>query len=240
MKNELICAIISAIAGAISGGVVNLLLEVRKERKEADREKKKAYKKAYENRPELEIVDYKNYIERTSYGVKKECDINIFLGKIERVSVEDGCVTAHYCEENFNSNDWCCIIYTFKNVGKKDIACINPICMYKRDTVLCDVKFIKQILGEGILSYTTWYEKEVHAGDTFTMKVCYHKDCVISGMLTAIMDMGMEDVDGIHWVQPLFAPDNKIYQSSMMSYKEYREQLLPDKAMECFEKPWLW
>lgn len=53
-------------------------------------------------------------------------------------------------------------------------------------------------------------------------------------------EMRMVDVNGIPWVQPLFAPDNKIYQSSMISDREYREQLLPDGAIECFKKPWLW
>ena len=240
MTNEIMCAIISAIVGAISGGAISWLLEVRKECKADKKEQVSAQKKIYENRPELEIIDYKDYTARPGYGVKKDSDINIFLGKIQRVSVEKGIVNAQFKEEHFNSEDWCCVVYTFKNVGKTDINCVNPMCLYKRDTVLCDVDLTQKVLRNGILNYSTWYEQKIHIGETFTMKICYHKECVISGMFTATIDMGLVDVNGRYWVQPLFAPENKMYQSSMLSYKQYREQLLPDVAIECFEKPWLW
>lgn len=70
MTNELMNAIVSAITGAVAGGMVNLLLDKRKENLEYIKEKKKIY----EDRPELQIIEYKEYIKCSAYKFKKECD----------------------------------------------------------------------------------------------------------------------------------------------------------------------
>lgn len=240
MTSEMIRTIISAITGAIAGGIVTLLLDKRKERREDKKEKQKEKKKIYEDRPELQIVEYKEYISRLGHKLKKECDINVFMTKIEKVSVENDIVTAHYNKEFFSEDEWCCVIYHFKNVGKTDIRCISPICTYKKDTMLCNTSTTQMILEHGLLSYSTMYDRKIRVGESFTMKVCYHKDCIVTGTLSSIMVMGIEDCNGRFWEQPLFAPNNKIYETHRITYKEYKDDFLPDTAIECFKKPWLW
>lgn len=236
MTNDLIIAIISAVAG----GIVTLLLEKRKEHREDKREKQNKKRKIYEERPELQIVEYKEYLSRPGYGLKKECDINVFMTKIEKVSVEDDMVIAHYNKNFFNEDEWCCVIYEFKNAGKTDIRCVSPICTYKKDTMLCSVANSQMILEYGLLSYSTLYDRKIRVGETFTMRVCYHKDCIIAGMISAIMVMGIEDCNNRFWEQPLFAPNNTIYETYRITHKEYKNDFLPDAAIECFKKPWLW
>lgn len=244
MTNELITAIIAALSGAVIGGIVNLLLEIRREHRQDKKEKKKELEKnkkeSYENRPELEIVDYKNYTNRPGYRIKKQFDINIFLTKIKNVSVEGDLVNIHYNKELFEQDNWCCVIYMFKNIGKTDIRCINPICTYQKDTILCNVDSAEMIAEYGMLSYSSYYDKKVRVGEEVTMKVCYHKDCIVTGNFSAIMDMGFEDSKGRHWLQPLFAPHDKIYDAYGVSCKAYEDNLRADSAYECFVKPWLW
>ena len=36
----------------------------------------------------------------------------------------------------------------------------------------------------------------------------------------------------------VIAPNNKIYDSYEITYKEYKDEYLPDSAIECFKKPW--
>lgn len=138
MTNELMNAIVSAITGAVAGGMVNLLLDKRKENLEDIKEKKKIY----EDRPELQIIEYKEYIKCSAYKFKKECDINLFMTKMGKVSVENDIVTAHYNKDYFNEEEWCCVIYEFKNAGKTDIRCVSPVCTYKK--ILCFVMFLMQ------------------------------------------------------------------------------------------------
>ena len=52
---------------------------------------------------------------------------------------------------------------------------------------------------------------------------------------------GAEIVLGpVSYTHLLFAPNNKIYDSYEITYKEYKDEYLPDSAIECFKKPWLW
>lgn len=240
MKNEIITTIISAIVGAISGGIVTWLLDLRKERRENKKQSRKNRKEIFENRPEFDIVDYKDYISRTGYGVKQECDLNIFLARIEGVSVDEGIVRAQFEMNDFNTDEWCCAIYTFKNVGKTDVTCVWPISVHKKRVVLYDTRIAKKLAEEGVLSYSVCYDKKIRVGETFILKICYHKDCVIAGTFEATLDLGFEDSNCHFWLQPFFAPEDKVYDSRQVTHKEYREQLLPDKAIECFKKPWLW
>lgn len=186
------------------------------------------------------LSDYKEYIKCSAYKFKKECDINLFMTKMGKVSVENDIVTAHYNNDYFNEEEWCCVIYEFKNAGKTDIRCVSPVCTYKKDTMLCDVSNAKMILEYGWLSYSTMFDRKIRVGESFTTKICYHKDCIVSGMMSSIMFMCLEDCNNRFWNQPLFAPNNKIYDSYEITYKEYKDEYLPDSAIECFKKPWLW
>lgn len=172
--------------------------------------------------------------------MKKECDINVFITRIENVSVEDRGVIAHYNKEFFNKEEWCCVIYKFQNVGKTDISCISPICTYQKDTMLCDADNAQMILEKGFLDYSTMYDKKIRVGESFTMRICYHKDCIITGLFSSIMVMDIEDTNHRFWEQSLFAPENKIYDTYRITYKDYKDKCLADKAIECFKKQWLW
>lgn len=239
MTDEMISIIISAITSAITSGIVTLLLDKRKERREDKKENQKGKQKIYEERPELKIIEYNEYMDCPGQELEKECHINVFMTRIEEVSVEDD-VTAHYNNKFFNEEEWCCVIYTFKNVGKTDIRCVSPICTYRKDTMLCDVSSAQMVLKHGVLNYSTMYDRKIRVGESFAMKICYHKDCIVRGMFSSILVMGIEDCNNRFWEQPLFAPNNKMYETYQRSYENYRDDLLPNTAIECFKKPWLW
>ena len=61
-----------------------------------------------------------------------------------------------------------------------------------------------------------------------------------AGMFSALMSMVLQDDNGRYWSQPIFVPNEKIYNSNRISHKEYRERILANSAIECFRKPWLW
>lgn len=240
MPNEMMSAIIAAITGAVAGGIVNFLLQIRIERREDKKELQKENQKIYEERPELQIVEYREYIDNPGQGFEKECDINVFVTKIEDVSVEANEVTAYYNKKFFTEEEWCCVTYDFKNVGKTDIRCISPACTYKKDTMLCDVSSARLILENRILNYSTMYDRKIRVGESFTMRVSYHKDCIVRGLFSSILVMAIEDSNGRFWEQPLFAPYNKLYDTVQTTHEKYRDDLLPDVAIECFKEPWLW
>jgi hypothetical protein len=244
IENEIIIAIISAIFGGVITYITSLILEKRKEKREDRIEAHKERKLIFENRPELEIVDYKDYIKRTGYGTKQKCDVNVIVARIENVIISGEKkykrVEAQYRVEDFNPDDWCCVIYTFKNVGKTDISAMDIICNYKKDTCIFDCDSSASLAANNLLNYSVCLDKKVRVGEVVTVKFCYHKDRIVSGMLSAIMSIGLEDCNGRHWMQPLFAPTEKIYDSRMVSYKDYISEVRVDAAIECFKNPMLW
>ena len=244
MTNETIIAIISAVAGGIVTLLTTLALDKRKEKREDRLEAKKLQREAFQNRPEMQIVDFKDYIVRTGYGVKQKCDIELFVAHIETVTVEGkkkrAIVHAHYKEEHLNPDEWCCVMYTFKNAGKTDISSVDIFWHSQQSSCIFPTGIVRQCAEGNLLNYSYCYDKKIRAGETVSLKICYYKDAIIPGLFSASMSIGMIDDNGRYWTQPLFAPQNKLYDSRAISPKEYIEQTRTILAEECFKKPWLW
>ena len=239
MTNELINTVISAVTGAVAGGLVTLLLDKRKELRDDKKEREIEEKRIYEERPELEIIEYKEFVDSSSSDELEHCDINVFLTEMKDVCVEGDSVTAQYREELFNKEEWCSVIYHFRNTGRTDIRCVSPICVCKKNMMMCDTAKTQIILEHGILNYSTMYDRKIRVGDTFSMKVSCHKEYIPGGENFAIMIMDIEDCNSVFWEQPLFFPTDKIYESYKITHKKFRDSFLADSAIECFKKPWL-
>ena len=244
MTNEIIIAIVSAIAGGIITLLTTLILDRRKEKREDRLEAKKAQREAFQNRPEMQIVDFKDYITRPGYGVKQKCDIDLFVARIQNVTIEGkkkkAVVNAHYSEDHLNANEWCCVIYVLKNAGKTDISSLHMIWHFQQSSCIFPADHARQWAEGNLLNYGHCYDTKIRAGETISLKICYHKDAIIPGLFSAPFSIGMIDDNGRYWTQPLFAPQEKVYDSRAMSWREYKEQLQTKTAEECFKKPWLW
>ena len=244
MINEIISAIIGAVVGGIVTYITTMAVEKRKELREDMAEARKARNEAIQNRPEMEIVEYKDYIKRTGYGVKQKCDIEVMVAHIEDVTVtgnkKSKRVEAQYRAEDFNPDDWCCVIYTLKNAGKTAISALDIICNHKKDTCIFSCDNCISWAANHLLNYSVCYDKKIRPGEAVTIKFCYHKDRIITGMWSPLMSIGMEDDNGRYWMQPLFAPTEKIYDSRMVTYKDYITEVRSDAAIECFKNPMLW
>lgn len=245
--------IISAVIGAIISGIISWIAASKSQRRKEQREDtiaaQKERKETFQTRPEMDIIEYKNYLSRPGYGIKQKCDIEIFMAHIDRVSVEDNgkkgkkkreWIRAHFNPEDLNSSEWCCVMYTLKNVGKTDISTTNIICNYQRDTCIFPCTFLGTFISNNALNYSECYDKKIRSGETVSLKICYHKDRVITGMMSATLSIGMHDDNGHYWQQPLFAPTDRVYDSREVTWKEYKADLRPDLAIECFKNPTLW
>lgn len=244
MTPEILIAIVSAFAGGFITFLFRVLSDKRKEKREDRLEAKKLQREAFQNRPEMQIVNYKDYVCRPGYGIKQKCDIDLFVARISQVSLEgrrkDQIVRAHFCGDDLNPENWCCVIYTLKNAGKTDISRLDIICHFQQTTCIFPSQEVKQWEDGGLLNYAHCYDRKVRVGETITLKLCYYKDHIVPSAFSAAISIGMVDDNGRHWTQPLFAPQDKAYDSRPISSKEYHDELNTDTAEECFKKPWLW
>lgn len=244
MRNEIIIAIVSALIGGIITLLTTLAIEHRKEKRENRLEMKKHQRELFQNRPEMQIVNFKDYISRVGYGVKQKCDIELFVAHIDSVTIDEknkrAVVNANYKSEHLNSDEWCCVIYTLKNAGKTDISTLDVFWNFQQSSCIFLADSARQWTEGKLLKYSFCYDKKIRAGETVSLKICYHKDAIMPSMFSASFSIGMIDDNGCYWSQPLFAPQNKIYDSRAISSKEYIARTRIDIAEECFKKPWLW
>lgn len=241
---EFLIAIISAFVGGLVTFIFTLISDKRKEKREDKKESRKIKEETYKTRPEMTIVDYKNYLSREGYGVKQECDLAVFITSIDDISFEgekkNKVVLAHFDKKKFNQNEWCCVIYAFKNVGETAISQFDLICNFQRTLCLFPVNGALEFASNNCLNYSRIYDKKIRPTDIVRVKVCYHKDHIQPSVFSANISLGMIDDNGRHWMQPLFAPEEKIYDSRAVSAKEYNDAVRTEIAEECFKKPGLW
>lgn len=234
--------LLSAVGDITS--IISFLKEHRKDKKELLKDKQSRSEEIHHNRPEFDIVNYKDYLARTNYGIKKHCDIELFVAHIDSTTVKgkkkDPIVDAYYAEDHFNSDEWCCVIYTLKNAGKTDIDSLDIICTFARDTCIFPTSEAVWYANNHLLNYSECYDKKIRVGNTITLKFCYHKDAIIVGPISSIIHIGIVDDNGRHWVQPLFAPEEKIYSSRSVTAKEYADEMNVHTAELCFANPDLW
>jgi len=244
LSKDVIISIVAVLIGAFITYLFSLAIEKRKEKREDKREFQKENKEVYKNRPEMKIVDYKNYLERVGYGTKQECDIDVFVVPIDKVTVSGvkrhEVVDAHYDMNLFNEDEWSCVIYTFENAGKTNISNIDLTCHYQKDTCLFPHNYAKDMAEKKLLNYSYCYDKKVRVGERVTIKICYHNTRVVSGMFSAILSIGMVDDNGCYWRQALFAPEDKVYDSNPADPKVYLSDIRTKDAEECFIHPYLW
>lgn len=244
MPRDITVSIISALIAGLVTFLFTLALNKRKEKREDNLEARKLQREAFQNRPEMQITDFKDYITRPGYGIKQKCDIDIFVAHISSTTIEGNkkqqFVSASYCEDDFDTAEWCCVIYTLKNVGKTAISALDVICHFQRTTCIFPSDSAKQWADGNMLNYAYCYDRKIREGNTITLKFCYHKDAIVEGTFSAMMSIGMVDDNGRHWIQPLFTPRGKMYDSRSISEKEYYESTHTEIAEKCFKKPWLW
>lgn len=231
--------IIGAIIGSAITGIISILCEIIRINHQNKKEKAKEQKEVFINRPELKTVDYVNSIDNPD-SINKICDIDVFIVPIDDVSIENGYLDVTYNLNYFEKKNWCCVIYTFKNVGKTDISSMDIMTVNKKNSCLFSSDEAFYYANHGLLNYSYCYDKKIRENETFTLKICYYKDKIATGLFSATMSIGMVDSFNHHWQQPLFAPSEKIYDSYSVDVKRYYADIKTDDAIECFKNPCLW
>ena len=239
-------SIIASVLGGLVGGLFTFLgvwMTIHHENKKALGEELKRQKEKeeqlLENRPRLEIMGYKNL---TKYSPQKKTDAAVLLCGIKEYKNEER-AAFYYDESVIKPENWVCVEYTLRNTGHTEIDHIYFSTNLPKSTVLFDVLNEENLMcfENNLLNYSVILEKTIKPQQTVKIKVCYSKEnMVIVDPIGATITMWIIDERGNWWSQPLFAPDNKIYNSTKASYKEWKDYTSVETAIKCFENPMLW
>lgn len=235
MIRDIIVSVISVIVGSVVTFSLTQLASKNKEKKQLKRD-------TYDNRPEFDIINYYDYTETPGKGIDEECDIDVFVSKIKNVDYdrENDDLKINYFDDDLNKDNWCCIIYELKNAGHIDISSFDVVCKDKKYCSIFSTNILNLYIEKGFLNYFICYDKKIRVGQTVKIKFYFNNDRITGGPLSAFMSILLTDDHGSLWEQPLFLPDNKIYDSRRINYKEYKRNKSTDDAIECFKNPYLW
>lgn len=239
-------AIIASVLGGLVSGLFTFLgvwLTIRHENKKALQEELKRQKEKeeqlFENRPRLEIMGYKKL---SKYSTTKKVDISLLLCGIKDYKNE-GRAMFYYDPEVIESENWVSVEYTLRNIGHTEISHIYFSTNLPKNTSIFGVENCENEMcyEKNFLNYSVILDKSVKPKESFKLKICYvDKKIIVSNMGNATITIWMVDEKNNWWSQPLFAPENKIYNSIRSSHKEWKDYTDESKAIECFENPMLW
>ena len=235
MIENIVIVLISTAAGGIVSFLTSLFFAKRSEKKALAAE-------IHKTRPEFDIVDYtaKSFFNSNKYG--NDCDFELFVAAINTVRFSGRDYEVEYCGDIRNLDDWNYISYTIKNNGKTDITYLTIVSNFKKRLSLFPTSFLVwEHHSTNFLNYYVAYDKrKIRSGESLVINIFYHKDYFVGGSISAPLSLVFKDDNGRTWSQALWAPDKKLYESRLLSNKEYKTMHSIDDALKCFKNPWLW
>ena len=249
-------AILSAIiSGFLSGGLTLLAAIItiqyyhrkdekdRKERESKEKREREERERLEKDarmfrRPELEVKKHYKEQEGTVLG---KYDLEVYFDEFLNVEVDDfGGVNANFYEDILNKSKHFSVVYELENIGKTDIDNLTIMTSHKRTKFLTYLSSLESDVKNGYLSYSATLDKRIKVGETITIKISYNKDRILKPVYAALLNIGFEDVYRTFWVQPFFAPSNRIYVPKEIAEQDYISRIGIDDALECFRNPHKW
>ncbi|HRF70419.1 MAG TPA: hypothetical protein PKV66_03220 [Candidatus Pelethenecus sp.] len=236
---EIFIPILTTIIGAVLGSLGTFLITKYKYKYEEKRQKEEDKKKLVEAKPDFEIINFWNF-DQFSKLENKTADLDVFVSKL--MGVDTGSrFRAIYDKSDLDRINWITQRFEFKNTGKTEVMHLYIICNHKKSACLFNTQYsVDSCITNELLSYSEILEKRIKPYETFSLNISFHKDRIISGMFSAPFSLGLCDKNNNYWEQPLFAPENKLYTSYSVSFKDFRNDIDFEMAMKCFRNPDLW
>ena len=238
--------ILASILGGLVSGLftfLGVLITIRyyskKDAIEEER-RKKAENQVIENeKPRFEIAGYN---EISKYNEKlDDADISVFFAGIK--GYDKAGRRFSYDEGVGDKNNWVNVDYVLKNIGQTEIDHLYIMTGLPKNTSLFNVTGDSYLFAysHGLLNYSVIFDKNIKIGQSVKLRVSYLKDQIIlSNLGSATLTIWLMDVNNNVWTQPLFAPSEKIYNSSRSRMKLFKQEDDISAAIECFENPMLW
>lgn len=231
-----------AFVGSILGGLIGGLfafIGVKFTLKHEDKKKaEEELKKAINSRPRLELVSFKTFEES---DVDSGADLNALILHIDNVENDSYGTSFSYDNKALSLKNLVCIEYTFRNTGLTEIGDVVVVSCLPKDTAILELNEREFYINKKCLNYTAWSKKRfIKNNELIKIKIYYIKEKVITGLIGCPCAIYMRDINGRYWHQPLFAPTSETDNSTIRSFKDFKDATDIDTAIKCFrgELPW--
>ena len=202
-------------------------------RYEEKKEKAKERKQEILNKAELHIEDKK-------WDFKEKPDICLFMTDFKASITDENDVEFHYSEDILKKDKYKHLRFYIRNIGNADINQLDICATSQKNTMLCDIDLIKNIVDSKFVSYSYCYDRKILKDDVILIDIAYLEDSKICNTFNSELALLFRDSYRNLYEQPFFIQQRNLYEPRKISNKEYRVYKLTDNAIECFKKPWLW
>ena len=127
-----------------------------------------------------------------------------------------------------------------KNIGNADVNRLDICATVQKNTMLCDIDEVKFLVDNKFVNYSICYDRKILKNDIILIDIAYLEISTICNMFSGELALIFRDSYGNLYEQPLFIQQRNLYEPHTISYKEYKIYTLPDAALECFKKSWMW
>lgn len=183
--------------------------------------------------------------EKPKFSVKKvedeqKADIQVLIVPFECVKDDDNEIQFIYDRKFKKDKDIVCTDYIFENTGKSAAKYFSVIMNEKKHFSIFEYSRRKSWLESKFINYYVLYDKkEIEPGKTIRLRIYRHKDEEFSNYACAGLSIYFMDEYGNYWEQPFFNGETKLYGPYQKNYKDYRDDISTDKALEYFENSML-
>ncbi|MBR3888662.1 MAG: hypothetical protein IKJ32_06145 [Clostridia bacterium] len=224
--------IIEFIIPAVIGGCFTLICTFITEANKNKKEKREEERRIFKEKPKFSVRKADD---------NEKADVQVFIAPFECVKNEDNEINFVYDKKLKKDKDIVWVDYIFENVGESAAREFSIVMNEKKYFSIFDYPQRKSWLESKFIHYYVMYDKdEIRVGKTIRLRVYKHKDDEFSSFASAGLSIYFRDDYGNYWEQPFFNGSCKLYEPYKKTYKDYRDDILPDKALECFENPVLW
>ena len=226
-------AIVASLITLVITTIIQIIFRKSDRKYEEKKDNKKERKEQFLNKAELHIEDKK-------WDSKEKPDICLFMTDFKTIINDDKEVIFNYSKDVLKKNKYKYLRFYIKNIGNADINQLDICVTAQKNTMLCDIDSLKTFVDNKFVNYSYCYDRKILKNDVILIDIAYLEDSKICNTFSSELVLLFKDSYGILYEQPFFIQQRNLYEPHSISNKEYRIYTLPDTALECFKKPWLW
>ena len=226
-------AIVASLITLFITTIIQIVFRKSDRRYSEKQESKKERKQQFLNKAEF-------HIEEKQWDSKEEPDICLFITDFKASINDKKDVEFHYSKDILKKEKYKHLRFYIKNIGNADVNQLDICATAQKNTMLCNIAEVKFLVDNKLVNYSICYDRKILKNDIILIDITYLDNSKICNMFSGELALIFRDSYNNLYEQPLFIQQRNLYEPHTISYQEYKIYTMPDTALECFKKPWLW
>lgn len=221
--------IVATTTGALVGGLIAIIassITYHRQRKDAER---KEIRENFKHKAELLASDGANIPSEKLYDAQ---NIDALFCSYQASLNKEGEVTVRYPKGIHNSKELKRHTIFLENIGDSDINELEIAVESTKKNVLIEKNYIDEFVTKGLVNYGILLDRKIRKGEIITVTIYYYENDPVVSLFSASLLIFYRDSLGNICEQPIFPEQNKTYEPSLISQKEWRDHVNQSKNLE--------